>query len=442
MKTSFADVNDSKDTWTVHAKVLRKWVVRRKTSPYAVWKIGMILVDEEVDFNLYYHFNALLSLLIVLSLCHVGIVTLRGQSLTILINIFRIQLTRIEVTATHKNLIEKWTDEPKEGLIYKFQNFQVLENDDKYRVTTHQWRFNFHTYTYVEESDVDISDEAYNFKSIADIQQRNVTDGGLIEYGHLSNAFNATLVTLNPKIVEANLLKERLSQDSVGSQLFTQISNVENPTYSSQSLLTFRTRISLDQIAKIDEECDVVTKVTIQKVETLYGWSYDACPCDKKPEYMANGILRCSKCNKDVLMTVPKYKIHYKVYDDTGKCSIIFFDRHATELLGKSASKIKEDMIKEGRNSTVPEELDEVAGKVQGGDVVEESTDSKDSIAIAVEDDDNSLSQLITPTDNNTKRKKLTADSINICEDFGLSELSTPKLSSTKPVKNIKKEKL
>ncbi|KAI9087304.1 hypothetical protein K1719_030774 [Acacia pycnantha] len=504
MKTSFADVNDIKDTWTVHAKVLRKWVVRRKTSPYAVWKIGMILVDEEVDVNLYYDFNVLFCLLFVLSLCNVGIVTLRG-------------------------------------LVYKFQNFQVIENGDKYRVTTHQWRFNFHTYTYVEESDVDISDEAYNFKSIADIQKRNVTDGGLIdvigflqafgrlqdqrrefdiikrlnfsiadenenlininlwgdcaeetyakkledmeppiivlvrfarlnrnaEYGHLSNAFNATLVTLNPKIKEANLLKERLSQDSVGSQLFTQISNVENPTYSSQSLLTFRTRISLAEIAKIDEECDFVTKVTIQKVETLYGWSYDACPCDKKPEYMANGTLRCSKCDKDVLMTVPKYKIHYKVYDDTGKCSIIFFDRHATKLLGKSAAKIKEDMIKEGRNSTVPEELDEVAGKVaivklrikshnikhrtssiavtqfcgdthlieqfqysnlevQGGDVVEESTDSKDSVAIAVEDDDNSLSQLITPTDNNTKRKKLTGDSINICEDFGLSELSTP----------------
>ncbi|KAI9088677.1 hypothetical protein K1719_029791 [Acacia pycnantha] len=85
------------------------------------------------------------------------------------------------------------------------------------------------------------------------------------------------------------------------------------------------------------EECDVVTKVTIQKCETLYGWVYDACPCDKKPEYMPNGALRCTKCDKDVLMTVPKFKVHYKVYDKTGKCSVIFFDRHACELLGKSA---------------------------------------------------------------------------------------------------------
>ncbi|KAI9112818.1 hypothetical protein K1719_016135 [Acacia pycnantha] len=514
MKALFSDVNDTKDTWTVHAKVLRKWVVRRKAAPYAVWKIGMLLVDEEVA------------------------------------------LTMIEVTATHKNLIERWTEEPKEGTVYKFQNFQVLENDDKYRVATHQWRFNFHTYTYFEESDLVISGEAYNFMSITDIQQLNVTDGGLIdvigflqafgclqdqkreydivkrlnfsiadesenlininlwgecaeetydkkkedmeppiivlvrfarlnrntEYGHLSNAFNATLVTLNPQIPEASLLKERLSQDSVGSQLFTQISSVDHPTYSSESLLTFRTRLPLSEIAKIEHECDVVTKVTIQKVETLYGWSYDACPCDKKLEYQANGTLRCLKCDKDVLMTVPKYKIHYKVYDETGKSSIIFFDRHATELLGKSTSKIKEEMHKEGRNSTVPEELDKVSGKVaivklkikshnikhrtssigvtqfcgdthlieqfqysnleaQFENVVEESTASKDSQTIAVVDDGNSMAQLKTPPDGNIKRKTLTADFMDVSEDLGLSQLSTPKLSATKPVKNIKKEK-
>ncbi|KAI9114612.1 hypothetical protein K1719_014310 [Acacia pycnantha] len=184
------------------------------------------------------------------------------------------------------------------------------------------------------------------------------------DYGHLSNAFNATLVTLNPNIAEATLSKERLSQDSGGSQLFSQISNVEYPTYSPESLLSFRTRISLSDVAKLDQECDVVTKVTIQKCETLYGWVYDACPCDKKPEYQSNGSLKCTKCDKEVLMTVPKYKVHYKVYDNTGKCSVIFFDRHATELLGKSASKMKEDMHQEGRNSTIPKELDEIAGKV------------------------------------------------------------------------------
>ncbi|KAI9116267.1 hypothetical protein K1719_012434 [Acacia pycnantha] len=438
--TLFSAINDSKETWSVHAKVLRKWVVKRKTPPFAVWKIGMLLVDEE--------------------------------------------LTRVEVAATHKNVIDKLYDEPKEGLdqrresdVIKILNFSMADQHEN-SINVTLWG--------------DCAEDTYEKKS-EDMEPpiivlvRFARLNKNTEYGHLSNAFNATLVTLNPNIPEALLLKERLSQDSVGTQLFSQISNIENPTYTTESLLHFRTSIPLCDVLKLDEECDVVTKVTIQKVETLYGWSYDACPCDKKPEYQSNGSLRCSKCNKDVLMTVPKFKVHYKVYDGTGKCSVIFFDRQATELLGKFASKIKEDMHKiEGKNSTVPEELDEIAGKVlivklriKSHNIkhrtssigvtqlcvdnhliqqfqytnqqdtcpqVEESSASKESVRSesdinVVEDDDNTLSQMCTPVDCNSKRKIVTGEIESVCVDIGLSQLATPTFSMTKPVKNIKKEK-
>ncbi|KAI9082920.1 hypothetical protein K1719_035063 [Acacia pycnantha] len=514
-KSFLADVGDSKDTWSVVAKVIRKWVVRKKASPYPIWKIGMILADE-MD-------------------------------------------TRMEVSATHKTVIPSLLAIPKEGIVYNFQNFEVAENDDKYRATTNPWRLNFHNHTYIEESDIMINQEGYNFKSIVDVKRGINADQGLIDvigflqafgrlqdqtresdttkrlnfsiadeneniinvtlwgqcaeetyakkhedmeppvivlvrfartnrntdYGHLSNAFNATLVTLNPKIPEASLLKE--SQDSSSSQLFSQISSLEYPTYSVESLLNFRTRITLSDISKLEQECDVVSKVTIQKCETLYGWFYDACPCDKKPEYMSNGTLRCTKCENDVLMTVPKYKVHYKVFDRTGKCSIIFFDRHATELLGKSASRIKEDMHKEGRNTTIPKELDEIAGKVvivrlrikshnikhrtssvgvsqlcadthlvqqfQYSNVEEQTTYMPEESSASrqtghtssqinvIEDEINTSSQLTTPSDSNTKRNNIATDAPIENEDLGLSEMCTPKLSTTKPLKNIKKEK-
>ncbi|KAI9079524.1 hypothetical protein K1719_038496 [Acacia pycnantha] len=136
MNYTFFDVDDSKDTWSVVGKVLRKWVVRRKVAPYAVWKVGMLLADE------------------------------KGS--------------RIEVSATHKNLIDKLMDQPREGIVYNFQNFQVLENDDKYRITTTPWKFNFHNHTYIEEAYVVISNEAYNLKTLPEIQQGNVSDGDLI----------------------------------------------------------------------------------------------------------------------------------------------------------------------------------------------------------------------------------------------------------------------
>ncbi|KAI9097605.1 hypothetical protein K1719_025376 [Acacia pycnantha] len=75
-KTFFSDVNDTKDTWSILAKVLRKWSVKRKAAPYAVWKVGMLLADE------------------------------KGS--------------RIEVFATHKNHIGKLKDEPREDMVYNF----------------------------------------------------------------------------------------------------------------------------------------------------------------------------------------------------------------------------------------------------------------------------------------------------------------------------------
>ncbi|KAI9084654.1 hypothetical protein K1719_033436 [Acacia pycnantha] len=375
--------------------------------------------------------------------------------------------SRIEVSATHKNLIDKLMDQPREGIVYNFQNFQVLENDDKYRITTTPWKFNFHNHTYIEEVDVVISNEAYNLKTIPEIQQGNVSDGDLIDvigflrafgrlrdqkrefdnikrlnfsiadaneniinitlwgecaeetygkkhedmeppitvlvrfarlnrntdYGHLSNAFNATLVTLNPDIPEAASLKERLSQES-GSQLFSQISNVDYPTYSSQSLLTFRTRIPLCDISKLDQEGrnttipkeldEIAGKVVIVKLRIK----------SHNIKHRTSSIGVTQFCGDNHL--VAKF-----LYSDQ--------EEETTEMVEESAAS----------RQTV-------------------CTESQDNV---IEDDDNTLSQLITPPEANTKRKTLGNDIPVVCEDLGLAELCTPKMSSTKPMKNIKKEK-
>ncbi|KAI9113983.1 hypothetical protein K1719_015234 [Acacia pycnantha] len=346
-KSFFSDVDDSKDTWSVVAKVLRKWVVRKKAAPYPIWKIGMILVDE--------------------------------------------MESTIEVSATHKNLIPKLLDDPKEEMVYNFQNFEVVENDDKYRVTSNLWKFNFHTYTFIEESDVVINKEAYNFKPIVDIRTGN--------YGHLSNAFNATLVTVNPNIPEASLLKERLSQDSVSTQMFSQISNAEYPTYSAESLLTFHTRVALSEISNLDKECDVVSKVTIRSVK---------------------------HCMAGFMMHV---LVKLRIKDHNIK--------HRTSSIGVSQMSADIHLGQQFQYSNVEE---------QTTNIPEESTASRQtahtsSQTYVIEDDINNLTQLTTPQDANTKRKNIADDVPILCGDLGIAEMCTPKLSSTKPVKNIKKEK-
>ncbi|KAI9076034.1 hypothetical protein K1719_041968 [Acacia pycnantha] len=287
-KSFFSDVDDSKDTWSVVAKVLRKWVVRKKAAPYPIWKIGMILVDE--------------------------------------------MESTIEVSATHKNLILKLLDDPKEEMVYNFQNFEVVENDDKYRVTSNLWKFNFHTYTFIEESDVVINKEAYNFKPIVDIRTGSIPDTGLIDVIGFLQAFGR----LTDQRRESDIIKrlnlsiadQKLSQDSVSTQMFIQISNAEYPTYSAESLLTFHTRVALSEISNLDKE--------------------------------------------------------------------------------STASR---------------------------------QTAHTSSQTYVIEDDINNLTQLTTPQDANTKRKNIADDVPILCGDLGIAEMCTPKLSSTKPVKNIKKEK-
>ncbi|KAI9111304.1 hypothetical protein K1719_017716 [Acacia pycnantha] len=219
-------------------------------------------------------------------------------------------------------------------MVYNFQNFQVLENDDKYRITTDviglicrcHWvlqafgrlqdqrrecdiikRLNF---SIVDQSENtinvslwgDCAEETFG-KKHEDMEppitvlERFARLNRNTDYGHLSNAFNATLVTLNSNIPKENLMKERK-------------------------------RIPLCEIAKLDQE---------------------------------------SSCLHGNIRTISQENV--------------------------------------------------------------------------IEDGDITVSQLTTPPEAYTKRKTLGNDTPIVYEDLGLAEICTQKMSSTKPLKNIKKEK-
>ncbi|XP_028790916.1 uncharacterized protein LOC114746803 [Neltuma alba] len=136
MQDHIKDIDDSKDTWAIVACVIRKRIAYKKTPPYAPWRIGL-LVDE--------------------------------------------QGYRIEGFVTQRGLFEHYKNEPKEGGVYHFENFDVVDNGDQYRVTTHSWRLKFHTTTYIEESDLPIPGKAYNFIPIKDIAGFTMKNEELID---------------------------------------------------------------------------------------------------------------------------------------------------------------------------------------------------------------------------------------------------------------------
>ncbi|XP_028804723.1 uncharacterized protein LOC114759677 [Neltuma alba] len=126
-------------------------------------------------------------------------------------------------------------------------------------------------------------------------------------YGHITNQCEGTKAIFNPDIAEARSLRESLKEKPDASQSLSQISNCVVSTLPNESMLTFPCRMTISQIFQLKQKGEVVTKVTIQKLETFYGWYYDGCPCDKKPLYVADSDkLTCPGCNKAVLMTEPK----------------------------------------------------------------------------------------------------------------------------------------
>ncbi|XP_028753423.1 uncharacterized protein LOC114713014, partial [Neltuma alba] len=484
-KKFIEDLNSSKDTWSLHAKIVRKWPVPRKIPPYAVWKVSMLLVDE--------------------------------------------QESRIEAFTTQKSLIRRIIEELREGVVYHFENFEVLLNKDEYKVTDCKYKLSFHCSTSIEESDLSIPFDAFNFVTIKDVAEFNANNEDLIDvigflqsfgdlkdhkkeggstrklsftiadenersvnvvvfgqcaneifrakgedlqppivvllrfarinrgkgFGHLTNQFEGTKVVFNPDLPETKKLLDSLEDNPVASQSLSQVSSCVIATATNESLLSFPCRINVAQIMNFTEPCEVVTKLVIEKLETAYGWNYDGCPCDKKPFYV-NGKLKCSACNTEVKMTEPKFKVHYKARDSTGKCSIIFFNRLASQLLNCVAADLKDQMIKMGKPMGFPKELSDCIGKEvlvklkikdfnighpnssmgvsQFSDdmhIIEkftyseyqenpptlteaspvESSASKSSPKIvlveAEEDDDLTDSQIVTPEDTNAKRRKL-----------------------------------
>ena len=64
----------------------------------------------------------------------------------------------------------------------------------------------------------------------------------------------------------------------------------------------------------------MVTKITIEMLETTDDWKYEGCICGSKPQLTEESKLRCKKCPGEVIKTESMFKVHYKVYDSTDSC--------------------------------------------------------------------------------------------------------------------------
>ncbi|XP_054796549.1 replication protein A 70 kDa DNA-binding subunit A-like isoform X2 [Prosopis cineraria] len=426
------DINDDKETWSIVARVIRKWPLKRKDPPFAVWGITMVLMDE------------------------------KG--------------CRIEAGVQNKCWLERYMEEPLEGKIFVFENFNVLPNNSQYKTTVHPWKLGLHGSTYFKEEDASIPDYIYDFISIEDIldhsrkaealfdvigllrsfgtvkkqklqfdtiprldftiadeQEKSITvrlfghcatdtfySNQLVEDLHhvvviqfarinidkvdpqkiqLSNFVTATRVYFNPDIPEVHNLLKRLQESSEMPQNFTQDVNLESKESTTSSMITFPKRFTIDQISTIDEACEIVIRARIKKLETALGWCYKGCVVHESKLKEENGQLYCEKCKKEKSLSELKFKVHYTVVDNTGTASVVFFNKLAEQLIQSKAIKLKKLLDKERRSHSFPSKLSDCIGKelLMKVNVTDYNMNHRSSSLTVTEfSDDNSLLRLFT----------------------------------------------
>ncbi|KAI9112707.1 hypothetical protein K1719_016373 [Acacia pycnantha] len=116
---SLKDLDDSTDRWAVVVRVFYKWNVYQKSSPAKLFRVAMVLINEE------------------------------GRT--------------IQSSVLNKNLLPRFRLSIKEGQIYKFANFEVTSNVNQYRATSHPFKITFTTQTYSAEDIATIPSYAYSF---------------------------------------------------------------------------------------------------------------------------------------------------------------------------------------------------------------------------------------------------------------------------------------
>ncbi|XP_013639694.1 uncharacterized protein LOC106362507 [Brassica napus] len=163
----------------------------------------------------------------------------------------------------------------------------------------------------------------------------------------ITNAFDASLVILNPTMKEAIEFREKLLQ-------------VNRP-------LAIMGTKSDNQV----QSCKIIC--SIESVDTDWGWFYfGCCGCNKRVSRIRRNELAqnekplwyCEKCHSNVTKVEPKYKLHLNVKDDSGSCKLMMLDTITSAIVGCEAVQIWDGSYDEIEDpEVIPMPLESLVGK-------------------------------------------------------------------------------
>ncbi|KAL2517065.1 Nucleic acid-binding [Abeliophyllum distichum] len=97
---------------------------------------------------------------------------------------------------------------------------------------------------------------------------------------------------------------------------------------------------------------------TIIAIENDQDWWYLSCKkCPKKVNAVGTRFY-CEKCDRFDITGNPRFKIQVRVIDGTGSASLLMWDRECIQLIGKNASDLKDEMVKNSADLGYPSDIE------------------------------------------------------------------------------------
>ncbi|KAL6565900.1 hypothetical protein OROHE_004955 [Orobanche hederae] len=296
-----------------------------------------------------------------------------------------------------KYLISKFEKLIKEGGFYRFINFEIEQNNEEFIATRHPYRLKFHKFTSPRPA-VDLQIPKYGFKFIpfaefetdkcyakllVDVIAEVLNVGDIVELNKngqqtkrvtihlldsigvkcLQNSMFATRMLINEDVPELADFMNSIKENSDARHLISKQSLSHGSDAQSDDFSTLLQFKSISELDSTTEECCCLIIAKILNIHTNYNWFYDACnKCFKKVSILDKSYW-CDKCKMRPTYVLTRYKVHVRVEDESGTTSFVLFDHQVSQILGKSASDLKQTLDLAGEDDSFPDELEQLIDK-------------------------------------------------------------------------------
>ncbi|KAH0925522.1 hypothetical protein HID58_017778, partial [Brassica napus] len=187
----------------------------------------------------------------------------------------------------------------------------------------------------------------------------------------ITNAFDASLLDLNPTMAEAVDFKRRIEENSIALP-------ITDKKHDKREIIPHADDwddVGISMISEISEISELdQTKIvcSVKAIDTDWAWYYFGCTRCKHGVTRLSGkgsksdkpLFRCpGKCRANVSNVEPRFKLHLIVEDDTGTCKLLLLNSVAKSIVGSEAVDLWDGSYEEANPEILPQPIRDLVGK-------------------------------------------------------------------------------